>query len=255
MDQLMKDRVALVTGASSGIGRATARLLAAEGATVVVADTRPDPREGGTPTAELITAEGGRAAFVTCDVTSAEDRGAAVAAAEGLGGLDVLVNNAGIFGTQPFLDVTEADFDRAEAVNVRAVFFMAQAAARAMVPHGRGAIVNLSSVAGIQGAGGFTTYCTTKFAVRGLTYALADELGPAGIRVNTVHPGFIATTMTTADVPVVGTPLADAYLESIPLRRTGTPEDVARAVLTLASDLAGYVNGASLVVDGGRMRV
>ncbi|WP_432973828.1 SDR family NAD(P)-dependent oxidoreductase [Dactylosporangium sp. CA-233914] len=255
MDQLMAGRVALVTGAASGIGRATAVLLASEGATVVVADRLSKPREGGDSTADVIRAAGGRAEFVTSDVTLAADRAKAVAIAEELGGLDVLVNNAGVFAMAPFLDVTEDDFDRMSAVNARAAFFMAQEAARAMIPRGNGVIVNLSSVAGLQGAAQASAYCTTKFAVRGLTLALADELGPQGIRVNAVHPGFIETTMTRVDVPVVGTQLADAYLESIPLRRAGTAEDVARSILLLASDLAGYVSGASLVVDGGRVRV
>jgi NAD(P)-dependent dehydrogenase (short-subunit alcohol dehydrogenase family) len=252
---MLAGRVAVVTGASSGIGRATARLLAFEGASVVVADLRRDPREGGAPTTVLIEESGGRASYVECDVTRAADRAAVVAAAQDLGGLDVLVNGAGLFGGQPFLEVTETDFDRVESVNTRAVFFMAQAAARVMVAQGRGSIVNLSSVAGVQGAGGFATYCTTKFAVRGLTYALAEELGPSGVRVNAVHPGFIATSMTSVDVPLLGTPEGDEFTQTIPLRRVGTPDDVARAILALASDLGDYVTGASLVVDGGRMRV
>lgn len=255
MEPLMEGRVALVTGAASGIGRATALLLAAEGAAVVVADTRPNPREGGTPTVDLITGTGGRATFVKCDVTRTEDRAAAVGAAEELGGLDLLVNNAGVFFMKPFLETTEDDYDAMSAVNARGAYFMAQEAARVMVPRRRGCIVNLSSVAGLQGAALGTAYCTTKFAIRGLTLALADELGPSGIRVNAVHPGFIETTMTTVDVPVVGTPMAEMYLESIPLRRSGDPDDVARGVLLLASDLAGYVSGSSLVVDGGRTRV
>lgn len=247
-------RVALITGGSSGIGRATALLFAREGASVVVADTQTRPRGGGIPTAELIETAGGNTVHVPCDVTRSGDRAAAVEAAERLGGLDILVNNAGIFQSQPFLEVGETDYDTMAGVNVKAVFFMAQTAARVMVPRRSGSIINLSSVAGLQGSGSFTSYCTSKFAVRGLTYALADELGPMGIRVNAVHPGLIATAMTTTDVPIVGAPNAATREQAIPLQRIGDVDDVARAILMLASDLAEYITGASLVVDGGRHR-
>lgn len=256
MDQLLKDQVTVITGGSSGIGRAIAILFADHGSRIVVADRSDEPREGGSPTAEVITAAGGEAVFVPGDVTHSADRNAVIAAADALGGTDVLVNNAGIFRTEPFLDVTESSYDQMVDVNVKAAFFMAQASARSMTGSGRGgAIVNLSSVAGIQGAAGFSTYCLAKGAIRLLTYALADELGPAGIRVNALHPGFIETTMTRTDVAIVGTPAADAYIDSIPLRRPGTPEDVARAALFTASGLGGYTTGSSIMVDGGRMRV
>ena len=254
MNGMLSGKVAIITGAASGIGRATALQLAREGAAVVVADLRPEPREGGEPTAQLIVAEGGTASFIHCDVTNRDHRQAVVARAEQLGGVDLLVNNAGLFRAQDFLETSEAEYDRMSDVNVKAVYFMSQAAARFMVPRGSGCIINLSSVAGLQGVAGFSTYCLTKGAVRLMTYALADELGPHGIRVNAVHPGFIDTSMTRIDVPVVDTPMAAAYLESIPLRRAGSAQDVARSILLLASDLAGYVSGASLNVDGGRMR-
>ena len=167
----------------------------------------------------------------------------------------MLVNCAGIFRHKPFLEVEDADYEQMLDVNLKATIFMCQAVAARMTERGRGSIVNLSSVAGLQGAGGFALYCAAKGAVRLFSYALADELGPLGIRVNTLHPGFIETSMTKTDLPIVGTPAADAYLETIPLRRTGTADDVARTVVFLVGEDAAYVSGASLTVDGGRMRI
>ncbi|SHH06410.1 NAD(P)-dependent dehydrogenase, short-chain alcohol dehydrogenase family [Jatrophihabitans endophyticus] len=252
MLQLLAGEIAVVTGGASGIGRATARLFAEHGAAVVVADRRREPREGGVPIDREISDTGGRATFVECDVRRAAGRDAAVAAAEELGGISVLVNNAGIFRVGGFLDVTEDDYDLVTEVNVRSAYFMAQAAARAMVPRGRGVVVNLSSVAGLRGAAGCTVYCATKGAIRLLTYAMADELGPHGIRAVAVHPGYIATAMNTDDVPSLGTPAEADYVAGIPLRRVADPAEVAKAALFAASDLASYVSGSSIVVDGGR---
>lgn len=218
----------------------------------MVADLREDPREGGAPTHEVIGAEGGRAVFVRTDVTSAPDRDAAVRAAEELGGLDVLVNNAGVL--QPaarFTDVTEADFDLMHGVNVRGTFFMAQAGVRAMVAARRpGVVINLSSIGGLQGVPGIAAYCASKGAVRLMTYALAQELGPRGIRVCALHPGVVDSSMTRTDLPVEDDTGAD-----VPLRRMGQPEDIAGAAVLLASDLAGFVTGASLTVDGGQLSI
>ena len=124
-----------------------------------------------------------------------------------------------------------------------------------MVQKGGGVIINLSSVAGLQGTGGFTTYCASKGAVRLFTYALAQELGAQGVRVVALHPGLIDTDMTTEDVPIVGTEAGEGYLQMIPLNRWGKPEDVAKTALYAASDLAAYVTGASLLIDGGMLRV
>jgi NAD(P)-dependent dehydrogenase (short-subunit alcohol dehydrogenase family) len=163
-----------------------------------------------------------------------------------------MVNNAGVFSGGDFLDATEADFSRLMDVNVKGTFFGAQAAAERMVEGGDGgAIVNLSSVAGLEGSAGFATYCASKGAVRLLTYSLAAELGPEGVRVNAIHPGVIETAMTTDDVPIVGTESGDDYLEDIPSRRFGDPGDVADAAVFLASAAGDYVNGESLTVDGG----
>jgi NAD(P)-dependent dehydrogenase (short-subunit alcohol dehydrogenase family) len=249
---LLTDKVAVVTGGASGNGRAMALAFAKEGAHVVVADLRGDPREGGTPTHELIRAETDRkATFVECDVTNVADLAAAVEAAEEYGGVDVMVNNAGIFRAEEFLEVTEAEFDHLMDINDKGVFFGAQAAAKRMLETGGGSIINISSVAGLVGSGPYVTYNASKGAVKLMTYALAAKLGPEGIRVNAIHPGMIETTMTTEDVPIFGTDQEAAFLEMIPSRRAGQPEDVAKAAVFLASDLADYVNGESLVVDGG----
>lgn len=256
MTKLLQGKVAVVTGGSSGNGRAIARAFAKHGADVVVADIRANPREGGTPTHELIPAEtGARATFVPCDVTRVADLEAAVAAAEELGGIDVMVNNAGILTKQSVLEASETAFDTMMSVNVRSVYFGTQAAGRRMVARGSGSIINLSSIAGMRGTGGYAAYCTSKGAVRHMTYALADELGPKGVRVNVLHPGIIDTQMNIVDDPVIGTEVGEGYLQLIPLRRWGQPGEVADAAVYLASELASYVNGTSLVVDGGYLRI
>lgn len=252
---LLSGKVAVVTGAASGNGRAIALAFAREGANVVVADIRQDPREGGTPTHERIAQEtGSQARYVRCDVTQLADLEAAVAAADTLGGVDILVNNAGILTKQGVLEASEADFDRMMAVNVKSVYFGSQAAARRMKGKGGGSIINLSSIAGLRGTGGYTLYCASKGAVRLMTYALADELGPLGVRVNALHPGIIETQMNVADDPLIGTQAGDFYMNLIPLRRWGQPGEVADAAVFLASDQSAYVSGASLVVDGGYLR-
>jgi len=136
-------------------------------------------------------------------------------------------------------------------VNIGGAFRLAKFAIPHLLQQGGGSIINLSSVAGLSGTGEYVTYCTSKGAVRLMTYALADAFGPQGVRVNAIHPGVIETKMTTEDVPIVGTEEGEMFKEMIPSRRFGSPEDVADAALFLASDLADYVNGESLVLDGG----
>jgi NAD(P)-dependent dehydrogenase (short-subunit alcohol dehydrogenase family) len=247
----LQGRVALITGTSSGLGRAIALRFAEEGATLVLADRAPAPREGGETTASLLEAAGARFEYVEGDVTAAADRERFVAAAEALGGLDVLVNNPGVLTRQDFLEETEAEYDRLMEINVKAVFFMAQAAARAMVARGRGVIVNLSSVAGLTGSPLATTYCTSKGAVRLMSYSMAASLGPRGIRVVAIHPGLADTVMGRADVD---SDLAAARAGN-PLGRIARPDDIADGALYLASDRAAFVNGTSLVIDGGNLRV
>ncbi|MHB9286737.1 SDR family oxidoreductase [Halobacteriales archaeon Cl-PHB] len=250
-DQL-SNRVAVVTGGASGNGRAICRRFADEGAAVVVADLQEEPRQGGTPTHELIQDEGGAAAFVRCDVSSRNDLVAAIDAAAEFGGVDAMVNNAGIFRGEEFLDVSEEDLQQFLDVNVKGVFFGAQVAAERMLEKGGGAIVNMASIGAIRALGSYTSYDLTKGAVTSMTYSLADKFGDDGIRVNAVMPGIIGTAMTEDDVPIVGTDQGEQYAKSsIPMGRFGEPEEVADATVYLASDRASYVNGETLVVDGG----
>ncbi|ADD05349.1 putative oxidoreductase (short-chain dehydrogenase family) [Natrialba magadii ATCC 43099] len=252
MTQVLENEVAVITGGASGIGREIARRFAADGADIVIADIQDTPREGGEPTHELIDEETeAETAYVECDVSSVDDLESAVVAADEFGGVTVMVNNAGIFHGEEFLQTEEEAFDRMMNINVKGVYFGAQAAARRMVEADGGSIINLSSVAGLEGSGEFVTYCGTKGAVRLLTYSMAAALGPDGVRVNAIHPGLIETTMTTDDVSIIGSEDEDAFLESIPSRRAGQPDEIADAAVYLASDQSSYVNGESLVVDGG----
>jgi NAD(P)-dependent dehydrogenase (short-subunit alcohol dehydrogenase family) len=249
---MLTDNTAVITGAASGIGRAIARTFAEEGANIIVADIQEEPREDGEPTHELVAAETeASATFVECDVSNKSDVVAAVDAAEEFGGVDIMVNNAGIFRAEEVLELSESEFDRLFDINVKGTFFGAQIAGSRMVDGDGGSIINLSSVAGLSGTGEYVSYCASKGAVRLMTYALADALGPDGVRVNAIHPGVIETEMTTDDVPIVGTDQGEGYRQTIPSRRFGDPGDIADAALYLASDLGDYVNGESLTVDGG----
>lgn len=252
----LSDRVALVTGGASGIGRSISSALAHHGAHVVVADLQAEPREGGTPIVDHINDElAGSASFVECDVTNRGQIDDAVAAAVDRGGLDILVNNAGIFAESPIGEAELDEFDRIMEINVKGVYMCAQAGASVMTSQGRGgSIINLSSVAGLRGTSPYSAYCSSKGAVRLMTYALADELGASGVRVNAIHPGVISTSMTNDDVPLIGGASEEQFLQQIPLGRFGEPEDVAGVALYLASDLSAYVSGASIVVDGGMSR-
>lgn len=252
----LTDRVAVVTGGSSGIGRETAIRMADRGADVVIADVREEPRipdsEGGAQdprsTHEYIDAETDREShFVECDVRQPSDLEIAVEAAEELGGIDVMVNNAGVFRTIPFAEIDEIEYGQVMDINAKGVFFGSQAAAAAM---DEGVIVNLSSIAARHGTGNHPVYSASKAAVRNFTKSMADALGP-DIRVNCVLPGVIDTAMTRKDTHTVGGKRAARYEDQIPLGRFGDPGDVADAICFLASDAARYVSGAGIAVDGG----
>ncbi|MFW6104792.1 MAG: SDR family NAD(P)-dependent oxidoreductase [Candidatus Bipolaricaulota bacterium] len=245
----LNSKVSLVTGASSGIGRKIALRLAEEGASVTIADIRKEPRQGGIPTDELIEEQGGKAQFVETDVSKVgQIRDAINLTVERFGSLDVMVNNAGIFpGLTPLEELNENDYEQVLAVNLKGTFFGSKLAAEKMKELDiEGSIINISSIAGLFGFNQSATYCASKGGITNLTRELALELGPEGIRVNAVNPGVIETAMTTQDEDIAGT-----IVDQIPLRRDGKTEDVANAVLFLASEESDYVTGHNLVVDGG----
>ena len=255
---LLSEQVAVVTGGSSGIGRGIARAFADHGADVVVADVREEPKEGGRPTHEAIQAEtDASATFVECDVTDVAQLEAAVAAADEFGGVDVMVNNAGIWHAEEFLETTVEDYQRTMDINLRGTFFGSQAAARRMVEaEDGGSIINVSSVAGLFGNGDWPTYAASKGGVTMLTYSLAHRFGGDGVRVNAIHPGGIETKIGSEFAegdpdPEAAAAQAEQFTQLVPLGRYGKPDDVAGAAVFLASDLASYVSGESLVVDGG----
>lgn len=250
--QGINDRTCVVTGGSSGIGRSIALTFASHGADVVVADIQEDPKEGGLPTHEKIATETDRqSAFVNCDVSSTTDLEAAVDASEEFGGVDIMVNNAGIWRPEDFLAATEAEYDQMMDINAKGVYFGCQAAARQMAENGGGCIVNVSSIAGLYGNGNYPTYAASKAAVRLLSLSLAHTFGDAGIRVNAVHPGAIDTEIGPEDQEQITDEQLAQMQAMIPLGRQGDPEEVANVVLFLASDLAEYVTGESIVIDGG----
>jgi len=237
-------KTALVTGAGRGIGHAVARALATAGAELVlVSRTKRELDE----VALEIVSRGGQARVVPFDVT---DSAAIRDAFGGLERLDILVNNAGLNRPQPFLEVDEATLDQLLTLNVRAAFLVAQAAARVMVTQGGGVIVNMSSQMGHVGSElNRTVYVMTKHAVEGLTKAMAVELAPKGVRVVSIAPTFVQTPLTK---PFFDDPETREWiLDRIPLGHAGTVEDVAQAVVFLASPAASLVTGSSLLVDGG----
>jgi NAD(P)-dependent dehydrogenase (short-subunit alcohol dehydrogenase family) len=238
----------IVTGAGSGIGRATALCFAQHGARLVLNDIDDD---GLAETARIVRAEGVEVAASRGDVSSRSVVDALVTqAVQRFGGLDVMVANAGVSPDRPFLETSEEDVDRTLAVNLKGVFLCGQAAARAMIAARRpGHIVNIASTYGEVTAPECSVYSASKGGVRMLTKAMALELGPLGLHVNAVSPGFIETGMT-ADF--LGDPEERARIElSVPLRRIGVPADIATVVHFLTTPEAGYINGEIIVVDGG----
>lgn len=253
MARLLKDSVAIITGASSGIGRATAQLFAEHGADIAIVDIRETPRgDEEVPTHELISENtDSQAIFVQTDVTHVDEIDAAVDRAEELGSLDVMVNAAAMHRVHDFFEVTEDEYQAMMDLNLKAVYFCCQQGAKRMVDNGSGSIINFSSTAGIRGSGNSAAYSASKGGVKLLTYALAQSLGPEGVRVNCIHPGLTETMLMTEDIPVFGTERVEDYLANIPMDRPARPREMGKAALFLASDLASYVNGESLIVDGG----
>ncbi|WP_167048008.1 glucose 1-dehydrogenase [Microbacterium halimionae] len=230
-------RVCLVTGGARGIGAAVVRALHAEGARVMVADVLEV--EGAALADEL----GPSVRFARLDVTDEHGWAAVVAASlDAFGAIDVLVNNAGIANAAPIEHLSTAKWDAVIAVNLTGTFFGCRAVVPIMKTAGRGSIINLSSVEGMRGSRGLHGYTAAKFGVRGLSQSMAVELGEFGIRVNSVHPGFIRTQLTERIDP--------AHLD-IPLGRPGEPSDIAATIVFLASDASAFTTGAEFVVDGG----
>lgn len=239
----LQGRTALVTGAATGIGRATALLFAQAGARVVVNHWRQT--DDARALVAQIRAAGGDALAHEADVS---DAAAVQAMAEAVGAVDVLVNNAGVIQEKAFLETTEADWDRLLGVDLKAVFLVCRAFIPGMLSKGRGAIVNIASDLGILGRERYAPYCAAKAGVIGLTKSLAREFAPQQIRVNAIAPGPVATAMVSLEH------MSAEWVEkelAIPQHRLGAPEDIAATALFLASDLAGFYTGQVLGPNGG----
>jgi len=256
MSDLLAGKTAVVTGGASGIGRGISLALARHGADVVVADLRETPRTGNTtPTVEAIHEEtDAEAEYVECDVTDAASVENAVDVADARGGIDVMVNNAGITGGPTFLETSDEDYYRVTDVNLKGVYHGCRAAGERMVENGSGSIVNIASSAADQGFDepGAVFYCASKGGVRSMTYAIAEILGP-DVRVNAIQPGFTGETGLAADnhdPEVERERAAETALD-----RLGTPDDLGNAAVFFASDLSSYITAESLLVDGGWVNV
>jgi len=249
----LKGKVAIVTGAGSGFGAGIAKRFALEGAGVVVNDIND---AGGNRVAGEITHAGGKAVFVHADVTRAADWANLVGAAQSaFGRLDIVVNNAGwTHRNKPYADVTEAEFDKVFAINVKSIYLSAMHAVPVFRKQGGGCFVNIASTAGLRPRPGLTVYNSSKGAVILMSKSMAAEFGPDKIRVNCVNPVFSPETALSADFAggEVTEEAKKRFLATIPLGRFSTPEDIANASLFLASDEASMVSGSCIEVDGAR---
>ncbi|HKD69561.1 MAG TPA: glucose 1-dehydrogenase [Candidatus Binataceae bacterium] len=240
----LQDKVAIVTGGARGMGEATSRIFAAEGAQVIIADVLD--REGEKLAREL----GDAAQFQHHDVTDEESwRGLVAETKRRWGRIDVLVNNAGVVLFRTLLDTEKSEFEKVLGINLVGTFLGIKSVAPAMIAHKKGSIINISSVDGMKGCNALGAYAASKWGVRGLTKVAAMELGFQGIRVNSIHPGGINTSMGNP----AGSSIAEANqaYTGQPIQRIGGPEEVARTTLFLASDDASYICGAEIAVDGG----
>ena len=239
-------KTALITGASSGLGRHFAKLLARCGARVAIGARRMDKLVS---LAEEIRAGDGEALMVELDVTDEVSVDDAVGqVADAMAGIDILVNNAGIVIAKPVLELTAIDWDTTIATNLRGAFLVAQAAARRMAGNGGGSIINIASIAGLRTGGHLAAYAASKAGLIHLTKNLAVDLARNGVRVNAIAPGYIETELNTE---FFGSKAGEDMIRRIPQRRLGRPEDLDGPLLLLASDASRYMTGAVLVVDGG----
>jgi 3-oxoacyl-[acyl-carrier protein] reductase len=245
----LQDKVAIVTGGGQGIGRATAMTFAREGAKVVVADMNEEATKA---VAEEITSSGGQAIPVVVNVTQSDSVDAMVQATVDWGGtIDVLVNNAGITKDSRLQKMGEDAWDAVINVNLKGVWLCGKAASAKMLEQGSGSIINASSIVGLYGNFGQSNYAATKGGVIAMTQTWAIEMGPKGVRVNAIAPGFTMTPM----LETVPQKVLDDISSKTPMRRLGTPEDIANAYLFLASDESSFITGQVLAVSGGILRV
>ena len=240
----LKDKVAIITGGARGMGAATSRLFAAEGAKLVIADVLD--ADG-----EKLAKELKGAQFVHHDVTSEDSWRNVVEKAGALGPIDILVNNAGVLLFKTLVTTELAEFERVLRVNLVGSFLGIRAVAPRMIARKSGSIVNISSADGMKGANGLAAYCSSKWGLRGLTKVAAMELGHQGVRVNSVHPGGVDTVMTNPYSQTRDD--VNKRFGMVPLQRVGAPEEVARTTLFLASDESSYLCGAEIAVDGGML--